>query len=219
MAKKKEITNQDILGFYIDYFLENNKAPHSVYKFAKQYNFEEAEFYANFSSFEQIEKTFFTSLFQQTMSLLEKSGDFESYDARTKLLSFYFTYFEMLTANRSFTVTLLKEDKNKLKSLSKLTELRKHFKQFFDTLEIEKIDLKQEKLIEFQEKTMSEMAWLQFLFTLKFWIEDTSLSFEKTDIFIEKSVNTSFDLMDIAPLKSLIDFGKFMWQEKASFKM
>ena len=219
MAKKKEITNQDILGFYIDYFLENNKAPHSVYKFAKQYNFEEAEFYANFSSFEQIEKTFFTSLFQQTMGLLEKSEDFESYDARTKLLSFYFTYFEMLTANRSFTVTLLKEDKNKLKSLSKLTELRKHFKQFFDTLEIEKIDLKQEKLIEFQEKTMSEMAWFQFLFTLKFWIEDTSLSFEKTDIFIEKSVNTSFDLMDIAPLKSLIDFGKFMWQEKASFKM
>ena len=125
----------------------------------------------------------------------------------------------MLTANRSFTVALLKEDKNKLKSLSKLTELRKHFKQFFDTLEIEKIDLKQDKLIEFQEKTMSEMAWFQFLFTLKFWIEDTSLSFEKTDIFIEKSVNTSFDLMDIAPLKSLIDFGKFMWQEKASFKM
>jgi len=219
MAKKKEITNQDILGFYIDYFLENNKAPHSVYKFAKQYNFEETVFYVNFSSFEQIEKTFFTSLFQQTMGLLEKSEDFESYDARTKLLSFYFTYFEMLTANRSFTVALLKEDKNKLKSLSKLTELRKHFKQFFDTLDIEKIDLKQEKLIEFQEKTMSEMAWFQFLFTLKFWIEDTSLSFEKTDIFIEKSVNTSFDLMDIAPLKSLIDFGKFMWQEKASFKM
>ena len=99
------------------------------------------------------------------------------------------------------------------------TELRKHFKQFIDTLDIEKIDLKQEKLIEFQEKTMSEMAWLQFLFTLKFWIEDTSLSFEKTDIFIEKSVNTSFDLMDIVPLKSLIDFGKFVWQEKASFKM
>jgi hypothetical protein len=219
MAKKKEITNQDILGFYIDYFLENNKSPHSVFKFAKQYNFEEANFYANFSSFEQIEKTFFTSLFQQTMSLLEKSEDFESYDARTKLLSFYFTYFEMLTANRSFTIALLKENKDKLKSVSKLSELRKHFKQFFDTLDIEKIDLKQEKLIEFQEKTMSEMAWFQFLFTLKFWIEDTSLSFEKTDIFIEKSVNTSFDLMDTAPLKSLIDFGKFMWQEKAAFKM
>ena len=219
MAKKKEINKEGILSLYIDYFLEHNKQPQSVYLFAKHAGFEEGLFYKHYASFNQIEQNFFTSLFENTLNLLHKSDEFTSYDARTQLLSFYFTFFEMLTANRSFTIALLKEDKNKLKSLSKLTELRKHFKKFFDTLEIEKIDLKQEKLIEFQEKTMSEMAWFQFLFTLKFWIEDTSLSFEKTDIFIEKSVNTSFDLMDIAPLKSLIDFGKFMWQEKASFKM
>jgi hypothetical protein len=125
----------------------------------------------------------------------------------------------MLSANRSFVTALLNEDKNKLRSLSKLSELRKEFMSFYNQLEIEKIDLKQEKLIEIQEKSMSEMAWFQFLFTLKFWIEDTSIAFEKTDIFIEKSVNTSFDLMDTTPLKSLIDFGKFMWQEKAAFKM
>lgn len=219
MAKKKELSKEGILNFYIDYFLEHNEQPQSVYLFTKHAGFEEGEFYKHYASFNQIEQNFFTSLFENTLNLLHKSDEFTSYDARTQLLSFYFTFFEMLTANRSFTIALLKEDKNKLKSLSKLTELRKHFKKFFDTLEIEKIDLKQEKLIEFQEKTMSEMAWLQFLFTLKFWLDDTSLSFEKTDIFIEKSVNTSFDLMDIAPLKSLIDFGKFMWQEKASFKI
>ncbi len=219
MAKKKEITKQDIVGFYIDYFLENNKQPESVYKFAKNYGFEEPLFYATFSSFEQIEKTYFSSLFEQTISLLDKSEDFAGYDARTKLLSFYFTYFEMLTANRSFTLALLQQDKNKLKNLAKLSEFRKHFINFYNELEIEKIDLKQEKLVEIQEKSMSEMAWFQLLITLKFWMDDTSLSFEKTDIFIEKSVNTSFDLMDIAPLKSLIDFGKFMWKEKVSFKM
>ena len=49
---------------------------------------------------------------------------------------------------------------------------------------------------------------------MKFWIDDTSSSFEKTDIFIEKSVNTSFDVLNIAPLKSLIDFGKFIFKEK-----
>jgi hypothetical protein len=49
---------------------------------------------------------------------------------------------------------------------------------------------------------------------MKFWLEDTSSSFEKTDIFIEKSVNTSFDLLDIKPLKSIIDFGKFLFKEK-----
>ena len=116
-------------------------------------------------------------------------------------------------------LALLQQDKNKLKNLAKLSEFRKHFINFYNELEIEKIDLKQEKLVEFQEKSMSEMAWFQLLITLKFWMDDTSLSFEKTDIFIEKSVNTSFDLMDIAPLKSLIDFGKFMWKEKVSFKM
>ena len=219
MAKKKEITPQAILSHYIDYFLEHHKQPQSVYQFSKQFDFDEALFYGNYTSFDQIEKMFFSSLFDQALEMLKKSEDFKTYDARTQLLSFYFTYFELLTANRSFVMALLNEDKNKLKSVSKLSELRKQFKQFFDDLAIEKIDLKQEKLIELQEKTLCEMAWLQFLFTLKFWIEDTSLAFEKTDIFIEKSVNTSFDLMDTTPFKSLIDFGKFMWQEKTAFKL
>jgi hypothetical protein len=52
------------------------------------------------------------------------------------------------------------------------------------------------------------------MITLKFWLDDTSASFEKTDIFIEKSVNTSFDILNIAPIKSVIDFGKFIFKEK-----
>jgi hypothetical protein len=49
---------------------------------------------------------------------------------------------------------------------------------------------------------------------MKFWLDDTSPSFEKTDIFIEKSVKASFDLIDTTPLKSIIDFGKFLYKEK-----
>jgi hypothetical protein len=49
---------------------------------------------------------------------------------------------------------------------------------------------------------------------MKFWLDDTSSSFEKTDIYIEKSVNTSFDIFNTKPLKSLIDFGKFIFKEK-----
>ena len=58
------------------------------------------------------------------------------------------------------------------------------------------------------------MTWFQFLFTLKFWIEDTSLSFEKTDIFIEKTIDTGFELMDNVPLRKVFDLGKFLWKEK-----
>jgi hypothetical protein len=48
---------------------------------------------------------------------------------------------------------------------------------------------------------------------LKFWIEDTSKGFEKTDILIEKTVNTAFDLMQTQPLERVIDLGKFLWKE------
>jgi hypothetical protein len=71
-----------------------------------------------------------------------------------------------------------------------------------------------EKLQNIQEKSIQESAWIQFLITLKFWLDDDSAAFEKTDIFIEKSVKASFELMNIAPLESLIDFGKFLFKEK-----
>ena len=63
-------------------------------------------------------------------------------------------------------------------------------------------------------QVFSEGAWLQFLFLLNFWANDDSAQFEKTDIAIEKSVNTIFDLFDNTPLNSILDFGKFLWKEK-----
>ena len=60
----------------------------------------------------------------------------------------------------------------------------------------------------------SEGAWIQFLFLLKFWMDDASVGFEKTDVLIEKSVNTVVDLLDTKPLESLFDLGKFLWKEK-----
>ena len=57
------------------------------------------------------------------------------------------------------------------------------------------LDIKQEQFEKIQENALKESAWFQLLLTMKFWLEDTSESFEKTDIFIEKSINTSFDLL------------------------
>jgi hypothetical protein len=56
--------------------------------------------------------------------------------------------------------------------------------------------------------------WINFLFVLKFWIDDTSQAFEKTDVAIEKSVNLGMDLMGKGPLDAALDFGKFLFQQK-----
>ena len=203
----------------MEFVLEHNHHPKSVFSFAKEHNFEEADFYNFFGSFEAIEQSIFGEFFNNTIKMLAKSEEYPNYDARNKLLSFYFTFFELLTANRSYVVYALRGNESvlKLTSLKLLKDLKQDFKAFANNIGIEKIDLQQEQLVKIQEKTTQESSWIQMVLTLKFWIDDTSASFEKTDIFIEKSVNSRFDLLDIKPLKSLLDFGKFILKEKVNF--
>lgn len=214
MAKKKSITSTDIITWYMDYVLEHNEKPKSVYAFSKANNFQESQFYDYFGSFEAIEKHIFKAFFDNSLEGLENNSDYQSFDARNKLLSFYFTFFENLTANRSYVVYALKGHEKSLKTLNYLSELKRSFNSYIGNLDIETIDIKQEKFDKIQQKALQESAWIQLLLAIKFWIDDTSAGFEKTDIYIEKSVNTSFDILNIAPLKSVIDLGKFLFKEK-----
>lgn len=213
-TKKIKITKESIVSMYMDFVLEHNEKPKSVYQFAKLNGFEESEFYNFFGNLESIEKEIYNQFFEKTIELLHKDSNYESYDMKSKLLSFYFTFFELLAANRSYVSMSLNEGKNQLKNLMLLSGLRTHFKKFIGEITTDDFRIQQEKVQEFQEKALQETAWIQFLFTLKFWLEDGSAAFEKTDIFIEKSVKLSFELMNLAPINSLIDFGKFIFKEK-----
>ena len=119
----------------------------------------------------------------------------------------------MMKANRSFVLYIL--DKNKgLNTLKTLSGFRKLFLEFVSSIGIETMDLKESRIEELKDKSIGEGAYGQLLVTIKFWIDDTSPSFEKTDIFIEKSLNASFELINIKAFSSLIDFGKFIFKEK-----
>jgi hypothetical protein len=214
MQKKKNITKNDIISFYMDYVLEHNHQPKTVYAFAKVNNFEEQMFYDHFGSFEVVEKHVFTAFFHNTIAVLEKSEDYQTYDPRNKLLSFYFTFFENLTANRSYVIYALEHDKNSMKNMALLKDLKQVFTKYIEHLGIDLIDVKQEQIDRVQQRGLKETAWFQLLLTMKFWIDDMSPAFEKTDIYIEKSVNTSFDVLNVAPVRSLINFGKFIFKEK-----
>jgi hypothetical protein len=208
---------KQIIEKYISYVLEHNEQPKNIYSFAKNAAISESDFYKHFGSFENLEQEIFASFFTNTHNLLSKNEEYNSFDAQNKLLSFYFTFFEVLTANRSYVIFVLSKHKNSLKNLSVLSNLRSHFFSFIQEIEIELPDFKQEKIEKLQQKSLQQVAWTQLLLTLKFWMDDTSPSFEKTDIFIEKSVTTAFELLNITPLKSLIDLGKFIYKEKALF--
>jgi hypothetical protein len=215
MATKKSILTKDkIVSMYMDYVLENNEKPKSVYHFTKLNNFSETEFYSFFGTIESIEKEIFKIFLDKTVELLHKNPDYENYDMKSKMLSFYFTFFELLSANRSYVTMSLKQHHNELKNLMLLSGLRNSFKNYVAGIISDEYRLQQEKFQNFQEKAIQETSWIQLLLTLKFWLDDSSPSFEKTDIYIEKSVKATFELMNIAPLESLIDFGKFIFKEK-----
>lgn len=213
-TKKTKITRDNIVSMYMKYTLENNEKPKSVYQFTKTNGFSESEFYNFFGTLDSIEKEIFNLFLSKTLELVNKDPNYSSYDIKSKLLSFYFTFFELLAANRSYVIASLTENKNQLKNLIQLSSLRTNFKNFIAEITSDENLIQQEKIKAIQQKAVQESAWIQLLFTLKFWIEDSSANFEKTDVFIEKSVKLSFELMNTTPLNSLFDFGKFIYKEK-----
>jgi hypothetical protein len=217
-TKKSTISKDKIVSLYMNYVLEHNEKPKTVFHFSKQNAISETEFYNFFGTLESVEKEIFKMFYENTIQLIEKDKEYDSYDMRSKLLSFNFTFFELLTANRSYVLFALNEQKNQLKSLMQLSGLRSHYKEYVSGIISEDLLIKQEQIQNIQEKAMQESFWVQLLLTMKFWLDDTSPALEKTDIYIEKSINTAFELMNVAPLDSLSDFGKFLFKEKVYTK-
>lgn len=213
-SKKKVIDDDFIIEKYMNQVLEKNEEPKNVFVFCKENKIDETEFYTFFGSLDALRQEIWVKFFENTLVAIQKEKDFDSNSDKNKLLTMYFTLFEILTLNRSYVLFALKENNEGLKNLKSLKGIRSHLKDFVETIiDTESSEIK-EKVAKITKPVFAEGAWIQFLFLLKFWMDDTSKSFEKTDILIEKSVNTVVDLLNTKPLESLFDLGKFLWKEK-----
>ena len=213
MSPKEKKEKLAIVNAFMAYTLENDHYPKSVYKFCKKNEMEEKAFYKFFGSLDGVKESIWLSFYQNSMSLLEKDENFEMAKPKDKLLSFYFTFFEVLLLNRSYVLFALTGDEKMMDKMVQLSSVRKMFKGFAYEL-IEDGNVDKPSYLQHPPKIFSEAAWVQLGFLLKFWLEDSSADFEKTDQAIEKSVQTAFDVFDNTPLSSLVDFGKFLWKEK-----
>ena len=212
-SKAKVIDDNQIITLYMDQILLEEHEPKTVYAFCKKNDIEESEFYTFFGSFESLKQEIWNKFLENTLSTVHNDESFASYSPKNKLLTLYFTLFEVLTLNRSYVLYALKDNKAGLQNLMQLKQMRTTFKEFVKN-NIATEDLKISKLSKITKPVYSEGSWIQFLFILKFWLDDNSKGFEKTDIIIEKSVNTVVDLLDSKPLENIIDLGKFLWSER-----
>ena len=217
MSKKKEKLKEAVLTAFIDTTLEKEAFPLSVFKFCKENNIEGKTFYKHFGSLDAVKGQIWEFFYDNAMGLLEKDATFENASPKDKLLSFYFTFFEVLLLNRSYVLFSLSSHQSNMVKMSQLSKMKSSFKDFAEDLIDTGNANKNESYLQHPPKIFSEGAWIQFAFLIKFWINDTSVDFEKTDQAIEKSVQTAFDLFDNTPLGTLVDFGKFLWKEKFVF--
>jgi len=212
-TKMKKISENDIIKSYMDYVLETETFPKSVYKFCKESKIKEEEFYLFYGSLESVQKGIWQKFFTNSLDVMKGNDEYANFSNKDKMLTFFYTFFEVLTLNRSYVLFTLRQDKNPLKNLTQLKGLRVNIKDFAKELIEEGNSNKTSKLTNHNPNLYSEGAWLQFLFVLKFWMNDDSRGFEKTDMAIEKSVNTIFDVFENTPLENIVDFGKFLYKE------
>lgn len=208
MKTTNNLNKEKLISLYIDFVLEKQSAPSSVYAFAKANEFEETEFYKYFGALKALEDAILTYFFEHTLTLLHQSKDFNGYDDKHKLLSLYYTFFEQLTMNRSFMKVFLNQENQMFQNVKKLKPLRTQYLKFINQLDIAKSKISNERIDNLRIKSVGESFWVLFLSVFKFWYDDTSANLEKTDLYIEKSVHASFDLVDTKPQRKYHRFWK-----------
>lgn len=221
-------TLEKIRKAYTEYVLEHGKQPTSVFQFVKKLKIAEADFYKEYASFDAIEADVWTTFFNEAKATVEADGTYQSYSVREKLLAFYYTWIELLKSQRSFVVYSfgrLRSERHPSRRIGPgawqpgqksrvLDPFKDAFYDYARDLLAEGRESKEVEPRPFITDRYPDALWGQTLYLLDFWVRDVSKNFEKTDTAIEKTVNTSFDLIGRSPLDTLFDLAKFMYQNK-----
>ena len=195
---------------YIDYVLTHGEPPKSVYNFSKKLKISEAEFYQSYSSFSAIEKSVWKDLTFAAINQVKEQEVWANYSSREKILSFFYSYLELLKNDRSFIIYTLKKSAKKLSSPDVLSETKPVFQNFAEEIIDEGLESRELADRKFFSKRYKDALWMQFVFIINFWAGDDSTGFEKTDEAIEKGINVTFDLFQRSPIDNLFEYGKFL---------
>jgi hypothetical protein len=199
---------------FIEYVLENVKEPVSVFHFTKSLKLKEAEFYDCFPNFIALQKSIWKGFATETIDRLHGEAAYENYSGREKLLAFYFTLAEVLKNKKSYVDQSVAHFPKLNSHPPILDSFRTTFLEYVAKLLGESTETGEITNRPILSDRYSDLLWIHLLFILKYWTEDTSEAFEKTDAAIEKSVNLAFDLMGKSVVDSAFDFAKFLFEKK-----
>lgn len=205
-------TAPQIKKAYLDFVLTNDEKPKSVYSFTKKLKISESDFYDFYASFESIEKNIWVELLLETIEEIQTQELWLQYSSREKMLSFFYSYVELLKAHRSFVRYSLKSAPKKLSTPDVLSGVKPIFENFASQIIEEDLESGELADRKFFAKRYKDALWVQYAFILNFWLDDDSQGFEKTDEAIERGLQVTFDLFQRSPIDNLFEYGKFLSQ-------
>lgn len=214
---KKAIDKKAIQKGYQEYLLEEGKKPESVRKFTKFLKIEDNEFYKHFGSLGNIESSIWSDYYNTTLEVIQKDPEFEEMTPREKHLSFLYTLLELMKGDRSYI--LMKLEGKKPHELP--SELRKTEKIIAQS-EIEwakSFEFLPDRAKDMTQSTYRKVLWSHSISMILFWVKDDSGNGKDTDIYIEKSTRTVFDIGELPALDSILDLSKFFLQKMGISKV
>ncbi len=208
---KKTVSKKSIQKGYQDFLLEEGRKPETVRIFTKHLKISDDDFYKHFGSLKNIENTIWADYYTKTLEVVLNDPDFEEMSGREKHLSFLYTFLEVVKSDRSYILFKL-EGRKPHELPSELNDTQKIITQS---------DIDWAKTFEFlPEKAQSatyaaykRVLWSHSIAMLLFWVKDDSGNATDTDVFIEKSTRTAFDIGELPALDSILDLSKFFLQK------
>ncbi|GAB4397851.1 MAG: TetR family transcriptional regulator C-terminal domain-containing protein [Microscillaceae bacterium] len=199
---------------FVHYVLENEHFPKTIFKLAQAAQLKEEEVYEHYDSIEAVENDIWRGFFAETRQRIESEEVYASYSVREKMLAFYYTWIEVLKANRSYANLSAHSEDLLFGTPRYMATFYESFREFINVLLLEGRETQEIAERPLIVDVYPRIFWRQALLILRFWLRDRSRAFEKTDAYIEKAVNFAFDLMGKTALDSAFDFAKFAFQNR-----
>lgn len=174
------------------------------YTISQKIGISEKDFFQSFTSADDVGRKIWSNLAETVLMELGQSEIYNSYPARQKVLSYFFTFFELARTERTFILRTLEQPKL-------LTGYISRFKEGMADVIQEGIATEDIKERIFSSRYPTSL-WNLHLYLLKFWAKDESEGFVETEKAIEIYAKVPLELMGPNLLDSIFDSVKFAVQ-------
>lgn len=198
---------QRIEEAYIHELRSAGHPPLSVFRFCQTLGISEREFFSEYPSLEAVETHWWRSFLNGVITSVEIGTEWKSFSARQRLLAFLFAFTEASLDHR--TLFLLRVSGSPLKPLPHWAAFDERFEAFAKSL----LSLGREtgEVVSRGPLSAAYPRAMRLLLrsVVAFHLQDDSPKFERTDAYIEKSVNLFFDLVGHQVIDSGFDLLRF----------